>query len=595
MNQILLYCRMLDRLPWAWQSVLLTALSGFLQGFGLALFIPLLEILDGSPAAMKPPFTILEDVFTFMGVPFELEYLLLAVVLLNVAGLALNFAQKSLVMGYTWSRFIERTNTALIDGILQSSWRQISKQATGETTNQLINETIRAGRALTHLAISVAIGSQIIIFMVMTALLSLELLIVAAGFGGLTMLIVRPLQNQAVFLGDRLTETRKKFGFYVVDYLKNLKLIKATASEDTVLRRLSSLQVDVCGVISKRQVNAAGIQFVVQIFPVFVVACVIFISQIYLDLEIGELLVFLLFLARTVTYINQFQLEVVAFLMERSSVSEIDKELLKYSRERETQSDGKSAVAGLDRHIQFENVSFKFDDDIDDTIRDINLNVDKGSFVALVGASGAGKSTLVDLLCGLRNPTAGTIKVDGLDLGEIDLVSWRRHIGYVGQDVTIFNDTIRNNLAFSSIGVTDEKIYDAITLADLNDLIDTLPDGLDTMMGEDGVRLSGGQKQRLALARALVGNPSVLLLDEATSALDTRSERVIKETIEELSHQFTIIVVAHRLSTVRKADKIHVLEAGRIVESGTYDQLISAAGRFSELHQFQFDKMESEQ
>jgi subfamily B ATP-binding cassette protein MsbA len=236
----------------------------------------------------------------------------------------------------------------------------------------------------------------------------------------------------------------------------------------------------------------------------------------------------------------------------------------------------------------FERVSYVFDDADDATVRDVSLDIKKSEFVAIVGGSGAGKSTIIDLLCALRRPTEGSIRVDGIDLRDMDLMSWRRKLGYVTQEVAIFNDTIRNNLTIAVPDATDAEIADAISIAHLSQTIDQLPDGLDTVMGEGGVRLSGGQKQRLALARALVGNPSLLLLDEATSALDNESERLVQDAIDAIAHRFTIVVVAHRLSTVKKADRIHVMENGAIVETGTYDSLVAAEGRFATLHGLQF-------
>jgi len=188
----------------------------------------------------------------------------------------------------------------------------------------------------------------------------------------------------------------------------------------------------------------------------------------------------------------------------------------------------------------------------------------------------------------LRRPTSGKITIDGTDIDEYNLVSWRQKVGYVAQEAVLFNDTLRNNLLLFTPNASEKDIQWAIKTSHLEEVIDNLPDGLETLVGENGVRFSGGQKQRIALARALVSNPELLVLDEATSALDNESERFIQEALESIRHSMTIVVIAHRLSTVRKADKIYVLEAGSLIEEGDFESLIKADGRFKQLHDLQF-------
>ena len=209
--------------------------------------------------------------------------------------------------------------------------------------------------------------------------------------------------------------------------------------------------------------------------------------------------------------------------------------------------------------------------------------------IAIVGSSGAGKSTIVDILAGLRVPDSGTITIDGKSLREYALTSWRKRIGYVAQDVVVFNDTFANNVTFSCPEVTEDDIREALKIARLNELIEELPDGLQTMIGENGIRLSGGQRQRIAIARAVIGKPELLLLDEATSALDNESERLVQQALEAIAKEFTLVVIAHRLTTVRHADVIYVMEAGQVVQIGKYDELLAKEGCFQQLHAAGFE------
>jgi ABC-type multidrug transport system fused ATPase/permease subunit len=215
------------------------------------------------------------------------------------------------------------------------------------------------------------------------------------------------------------------------------------------------------------------------------------------------------------------------------------------------------------------------------------LEIKRGDFVGIVGSSGAGKTTLVDLMLALLRPTAGDILVNGLPLQHISSRGWRRLIGYVPQETVLFNDSIMNNITLLREGVTAQDAIWAARVADAAEFIHTFPEGFDTLVGDRGAKVSGGQRQRLALARALAHRPQILLLDEATSSLDSFSEQKIQNAIEELRDELTIIVVAHRLSTVMNADRIIVLDAGEIVEQGNPRQLIESDSKFRDMHALQ--------
>ena len=248
---------------------------------------------------------------------------------------------------------------------------------------------------------------------------------------------------------------------------------------------------------------------------------------------------------------------------------------------------GEIATVTFDRALEFERVWFAYADE--PVLSDVSLVAPKGEVIALVGASGAGKSTLVDLIPRFYEPTAGRILLDGVDIREIALPALRSLIGIVSQDTVLFNDTVRNNLAYGAAArYTDAQIEAAANAANAHRFIMELPDGYDTILGERGTRLSGGQRQRLSIARALLVDPPILILDEATSALDTESERLVQEAIDRLLEGRTVFVIAHRLSTIAHADQILVLDRGRVVEHGTHGALLARRGHYHRLHALQF-------
>ncbi len=244
------------------------------------------------------------------------------------------------------------------------------------------------------------------------------------------------------------------------------------------------------------------------------------------------------------------------------------------------ESDNKQKLETLEGLYEFQNVHFHYHDDPHPVLNGLNLTVKKGETIALVGESGSGKSTVLNMVIGFYRPTQGRVLIDGKDLTELDLRSYRSHIATVPQTSVLFSGTIRDNITFGMENCTEEQLQEAIRVANLQEVIDKLPYGLNTMVGEHGDKLSGGQRQRIAIARAVIRDAKVIIFDEATSALDTVSEKLIQDSIDKLAKERTTFIVAHRLSTIRNADKIAVLKDGVCVEYGTWQELMEKKGEF---------------
>ena len=251
-----------------------------------------------------------------------------------------------------------------------------------------------------------------------------------------------------------------------------------------------------------------------------------------------------------------------------------------------TNKENAIAIDKLHECIEFKDVSFDYGEGV--ILKNINLTLKSGEIIAIVGPSGAGKSTLASLIPRFYDPSKGEILFDGKNLKELDLKSLRRLTGYVTQEVILFNNTIRSNIAYGKPDVEDEEIIKSAKMANAHDFINDFPNGYDTEIGDRGTRLSGGQQQRISIARAILNNPPILIFDEATSSLDADSEKKVQEAIEELMKNRTVIVIAHRLSTIQKADKIIVLENGAIVQTGKHEELLKKEGLYSKLYNIQF-------
>ena len=253
---------------------------------------------------------------------------------------------------------------------------------------------------------------------------------------------------------------------------------------------------------------------------------------------------------------------------------------------------GATVLTGVDQAIEFHDVSFAYEPG-EPVLRGVNLRIPVGQVVALVGISGGGKSTLADLIPRFYDATEGNITIDGVDIRGITLASLRSHIAVVTQFTFLFNDSVRNNIAYADPSRPMEEVVAAAQAGNAHDFISELPRGYETHIGDLGVRLSGGQRQRLAIARALLKNAPILILDEATSALDTESEGLVQEALERLMANRTTLVVAHRLSTVRRADRIVVLVHGEIAESGTHEELLARGAEYRKLYELQFRDLDA--
>ncbi|MBD2772397.1 ABC transporter ATP-binding protein [Iningainema tapete] len=248
---------------------------------------------------------------------------------------------------------------------------------------------------------------------------------------------------------------------------------------------------------------------------------------------------------------------------------------------------GSQVYSKLSSGIALENVTFQYSANSEPTLKNVTFQIKRGTTTAIVGSSGSGKSTLVDLVMRFHDANSGYIKVDGVELREFQISSWRSAIAMVSQDTFLFNSSVRENIAYGCPGATDLEIIEAAKKAYAYEFIQELPEKFDTIVGDSGTRLSGGQRQRIAIARAIIRNPDILILDEATSALDSNSERIVQKAIEEVSRSRTVITIAHRLSTIERADNIVILHNGCVVEQGTHQQLLSHRGTYWSLYQAQ--------
>jgi ATP-binding cassette subfamily B protein len=322
------------------------------------------------------------------------------------------------------------------------------------------------------------------------------------------------------------------------------------------------------------------------IFQIFQVVCLGFTGFLAIKGTVmpGDITLYQSYFATIVSQVSSLMSLIPTIAKGIESVNSIGEVLLEDDIE---QNEGKEIIKDIYGEFDFKDVTFRYNNIDRPVLHNLNLHVDKGETIALVGESGAGKSTILNLVIGFNQVNSGEVLIDGHNMKDIDLRSYRKYLAVVPQTSILFSGTIRDNITYGVDNVDEATLDEIVKAANLTDLINSLPDGLDTMVGEHGGKLSGGQRQRISIARALIRNPKVIVLDEATSALDSISEKLIQEALNNLTKDRTTFIVAHRLSTIKDADKIAVISDGHCVEYGTYDELMNLKGEFYQMKKIQ--------
>lgn len=554
--------------------VVLMPLSAVLESFGIALLLPLLQAMGGESDQSSNASNIL-GIFEWTGISTEPYVLLTIIGIVFTAKACIKFASEGLLNFYT-AKLMLRLKSRCIAGYSNMDHAAFASRNTGHYINIITTQIQRLAKSFgftMHMAVHF-ISS--LVFLAAAAAINWKFALVAV-LGGLA--ITFPLQALNAKVRKISRETASEMSLLnkqLVQVIQTLKYLIATNRSERFLELIHSS----CHRLFQHQYRTglahAFVSSIREPLSVLLVILLVTLQVYFFNQGLAPALVALLLLHRTTQAFMMTMGEYQKSMELSGSAELVHQEISLYTSNQEPRGD--EIQPEFQASIEFKDVTFAYDPHEASTLSNITLTIPKNHTIALVGRSGAGKSTLADLVSLLIRPDTGSILIDGQDTRNIDPLTWRRQLGYVCQDTVIFDDTIAANIClddhlYHHDDRCRERVHEAARQAFAADFINSLPMKYGTVVGDRGVRLSGGQRQRLFIARELYNSPNLLILDEATSALDGEAEMAIRDSLELLHHTVTVIVIAHRLATIKHADYIYVLDNGKIVEEGPYEAL----------------------
>ncbi len=599
MQAIIYYIRQLQRLSGVklYLNLLGMVISGLLESSAILLLVPMLGMaglqLGGTGAVYNlPVLGFISELPQTSALGLVLGSYVLIVLCQNL--ISRFVAVRNVEIQQNYSR---QLRYEVYSALLRAEWSFFLKKRTSDLINIMTTEMARvlAGiscflQFLTSLLFTLV---QIAFAFWLSPKMTLAVLVCAV----LLSLFSRRFIRKAKKLGSRSSLLGQMYLAGISDQLNGIKDIKSNNLEQSRLDWLHEFT----GEVKNEQLDYTRLrsnsQLLYKMSSTLLIAVFIFVSFRFLHAEGPNLLLVILVFARlwpTFATLQSLMEQLASVLPSFKLLKQLEEECLQAAEQGTSGGSGMPVEAiTLKQSLEAKNVNFRYQpQEPQYSLQGVNVTIPANRMTAIVGRSGAGKSTLVDLLMGLMQPESGDILADGKPITGERLLSYRRSIGYVAQDPFLYNATIRDNLTMIKPDASEEELWEALEFASSADFVRRLPQGLDTLIGDRGIRLSGGERQRLVLARAIIRKPSILVLDEATSALDTENEKRIQEALDRLKHSVTLIVIAHRLSTIRGADQILVIDQGRVIQQGVFGGLASdKGGMFSRLLSSQEEAM----
>ncbi|MDA1086048.1 MAG: ABC transporter ATP-binding protein [Verrucomicrobia bacterium] len=561
---------------------LLLLFTGFLGGASIAAIIPLMTaLMDEAPNPDSLFGRLFIGLFNGIGLEPTFQNILIVTFFIVAARSAMLVLQNALMKSVEVGLECHKKRIAL-DALLHAELPFLYSRNFGKLTDVVVTQTRMISRLLNFVSRYATSAVDVLFSVIVVVLISWELSLFVLAFSAVIYFLIRSVFLSARRWGHTVAACQAEIQETVNHSLSGYRVMKSFVCEDGIGRHMDKTLSRYSRTELKLAVAEGSLN---SIFEPMVIVLALMIYLIF-DFNLTIFFAFIVAAARMYQSLRTIQNMHYKILRHMAALDVFEENISELKSNQYPDENAGRTFESVGDGISFQEVTYRYaSGGQEHCIGPLNFDIPSGAMIGLVGGSGAGKSTTADLLVGLLRPNSGEIRVGNDQLATLSMTSYRKKMGYVSQDPFILNDSIARNVDFRSEGLSMERIQKACRLAHADAFIQRLPEGYETVLGEHGAGLSGGERQRIALARALVVEPEILILDEATSALDMTSEKKIQEAIVELKGKVTTIVIAHRLTTVRKADRILVFDAGKVVEQGTYDELMAQQGYFFRLAQ----------
>jgi ATP-binding cassette subfamily C protein len=553
-------------------------LSSIFEGMGLAVLFPILVKLGMGDASNGWLPQLIDRAIGSLGIPNELGPLLAFAVVILLLQVGLQVC-KSWCEVDCQMRYAERWRNRIFNSFMDAEWRFFGMERYATRVNAITNESYRVSFAFFLLEQLITATVFIAIYGMLALAASWQMVVILGIFGSLIYLTMRPLSRKGYELGRRVSAADEALQHRATEFIHNAKLIKSTATEALAKAYFADISQDYRISYLRAGFHPKLVYGIYMGAGYVLLGTGTWAAVSLLHINPAAVAVSIYVFLRLYVQVSNFQQCRQSLLLAAPALDIVSAQVEQAEALAEKIDGGRQLPDGPAR-IDLSNVTVRYGDAV--ALENLSFDFVQGSTVGVTGASGAGKSTLVDVMVGLIKPARGTVRIDGLPIEDVSRTNWRRSIGYVGQETLMLNGSVEANIAWGGDSSRNE-IEKAARAAHAHEFIEAMPRGYATEIGDRGLRLSGGQRQRLGLARALLGRKRLLILDEATSALDSESESEIMSALSAMRGQVTIVMVAHRLSTLRMADRILVFDRGRLVESGGWDRLVAQGGVFARL------------